>query len=130
MALSVEASEIVEHFQWLTQEQSTNLPKGKLKEVEEEIVNEVVETSPDTTEVEAVESEVETEEVETEAEVETEEEAEEEEVEVAEMPDYASMSYPALRKLVSADDEKTLEDKKGATFVTFLTNKWVAENVQ
>ena len=26
MALSVEASEIVEHFQWLTEEQSKNLP--------------------------------------------------------------------------------------------------------
>lgn len=26
MALSVEVSEIVEHFQWLTQEQSRNLP--------------------------------------------------------------------------------------------------------
>ena len=37
MAQSVEASEIVEHFQSLTQEQSTNLPEGKFKEVEEEI---------------------------------------------------------------------------------------------
>ena len=37
MALSVEVSEIVEHFQWLTQEQSCSLPAGKLAEVREEI---------------------------------------------------------------------------------------------
>ncbi len=37
MALSVEASEIVEHFQWLTEEQSRNLPPEKLAEVREEI---------------------------------------------------------------------------------------------
>jgi len=37
MALSVEASEIVEHFQWLTEEQSKNLPSEKLAEVREEI---------------------------------------------------------------------------------------------
>ena len=37
MALSVEASEIVEHFQWLTEEQSKNLPPEKLAEVREEI---------------------------------------------------------------------------------------------
>jgi dCTP diphosphatase len=37
MALSVEASEIVEHFQWLTEEQSRNLPPEKLVEVREEI---------------------------------------------------------------------------------------------
>jgi dCTP diphosphatase len=37
MALSVEVSEVVEHFQWLTQEQSSNLPAGKLAEVREEI---------------------------------------------------------------------------------------------
>lgn len=30
MALSVEASEIVEHFQWLTEVQSKNLPPEKL----------------------------------------------------------------------------------------------------
>jgi dCTP diphosphatase len=33
MALSVEASEIVEHFQWLTEEESKNLPSEKLAEV-------------------------------------------------------------------------------------------------
>jgi NTP pyrophosphatase (non-canonical NTP hydrolase) len=37
MALSVEVSEIVEHFQWLTQEQSRNLPPEKLFEIREEI---------------------------------------------------------------------------------------------
>ena len=37
MALSVEASEIVEHFQWLTEEQSRNVPPEKLAEVREEI---------------------------------------------------------------------------------------------
>jgi NTP pyrophosphatase (non-canonical NTP hydrolase) len=37
MALSVEVSEIVEHFQWLTEEQSTNLPPEKLTEIREEI---------------------------------------------------------------------------------------------
>jgi dCTP diphosphatase len=37
MALSVEASEIVEHFQWLTEEQSKDLPPEKLAEVREEI---------------------------------------------------------------------------------------------
>ena len=37
MALSVEVSEIVEHFQWLTEEQSRNLPPKKLAEIREEI---------------------------------------------------------------------------------------------
>jgi len=37
MALSVEVSEVVGHFQWLTQEQSRNLPPEKLAEVREEI---------------------------------------------------------------------------------------------
>ena len=37
MALSVEASEIVEHFQWFTEEQSRNLPPEKLAELREEI---------------------------------------------------------------------------------------------
>jgi dCTP diphosphatase len=37
MALSVEVSEIVEHFQWLTEKQSQNLPSEKLSEVREEI---------------------------------------------------------------------------------------------
>ena len=37
MALSVEVAEIVEHFQWLTEEQSRNLPPEKLAEVREEI---------------------------------------------------------------------------------------------
>jgi dCTP diphosphatase len=37
MALSVEVSEIAEHFQWLTQEQSRNLPPEKLRAVTREI---------------------------------------------------------------------------------------------
>lgn len=39
MALSVEASEIVEHFQWLTEEQSKNLSAEKLKEIESELAD-------------------------------------------------------------------------------------------
>ena len=39
MALSVEAAEIVEHFQWLTQEESRNLDPQKLEEVQEEIAD-------------------------------------------------------------------------------------------
>jgi dCTP diphosphatase len=37
MALVVEAGEIVEHFQWLTEQQSQNLPPEKLREIQEEI---------------------------------------------------------------------------------------------
>jgi dCTP diphosphatase len=37
MALSVEVAEVIEHFQWLTEEQSTNLPPEKLAEIREEI---------------------------------------------------------------------------------------------
>ena len=37
MALSVEAAEIVEHFQWLTQEESLKLSADKLDEVRDEI---------------------------------------------------------------------------------------------
>ena len=37
MALIVEASELAEHFQWLTEEQSGNLPPDKLAEVKEEV---------------------------------------------------------------------------------------------
>jgi dCTP diphosphatase len=37
MALSVEVAEIVEHFQWITVEQSRNLPLEKLAEIREEI---------------------------------------------------------------------------------------------
>ena len=39
MALSVEASELVEHFQWLTEEQSKNLPQDKLNEVANELAD-------------------------------------------------------------------------------------------
>ena len=37
MALSVEASEILEHFQWLTQAESRSLSPEKLAEVKDEI---------------------------------------------------------------------------------------------
>jgi dCTP diphosphatase len=39
MALSVEVSEIVEHFQWLTQEQSRNMDPEKVDEVRLEIAD-------------------------------------------------------------------------------------------
>ncbi|HLY96668.1 MAG TPA: nucleotide pyrophosphohydrolase [Sideroxyarcus sp.] len=39
MALIVEAAEMVEHFQWLTEEQSCNLPPEKLAEVEQELAD-------------------------------------------------------------------------------------------
>ena len=39
MALSVEVSEIVEHFQWLTQEQSKKLDPAKLEKVKDEIAD-------------------------------------------------------------------------------------------
>jgi NTP pyrophosphatase (non-canonical NTP hydrolase) len=37
MALSVEVAEIVEHFQWLTEEESYNLDSNKLEKIKEEI---------------------------------------------------------------------------------------------
>jgi NTP pyrophosphatase (non-canonical NTP hydrolase) len=42
MALSAEVSEIIEHFQWLTEEQSENLPQNKLKEVETELADTLI----------------------------------------------------------------------------------------
>jgi len=39
MALIVEAAELVEHFQWLKEEQSTNLPGEKMAEVEQELAD-------------------------------------------------------------------------------------------
>jgi dCTP diphosphatase len=39
MALIVEAAELVEHFQWLTEDQSQTLPPGKLAEVEQELAD-------------------------------------------------------------------------------------------
>jgi len=39
MALVVEVAEVVEHFQWLTQEESTNLPPHDLAKVREEIAD-------------------------------------------------------------------------------------------
>ena len=42
MALSVEVSEIVEHFQWITEEQSKNLAPNKLDEVEIELADTLI----------------------------------------------------------------------------------------
>jgi len=42
MALSVEVAEIVEHFQWLTEEQSKNLSKDRLGEVETELADTLI----------------------------------------------------------------------------------------
>jgi len=39
MALSVEVAEIVEHFQWLSEEQSNNLPRKTLDKVETELAD-------------------------------------------------------------------------------------------
>ena len=39
MALIVEVAELVEHFQWLTQEQSKKLPEKTLREVEQEMAD-------------------------------------------------------------------------------------------
>ena len=38
-ALIVEAAELLEHFQWLTQQQSRSLPPQRLRAVEEEIAD-------------------------------------------------------------------------------------------
>ena len=42
MALSAEVAEIVEHFQWLTEEQSKNLTQDKLDEVETELADTLI----------------------------------------------------------------------------------------
>ncbi|VAW63813.1 hypothetical protein MNBD_GAMMA11-715 [hydrothermal vent metagenome] len=42
MALSAEVAEIIEHFQWLTEEQSRSLPENKLKEVETELADTLI----------------------------------------------------------------------------------------
>ena len=39
MALGIEVAEIAEHFQWLTEEQSRNLPQDKLDEVATELAD-------------------------------------------------------------------------------------------
>ena len=39
MALIVEAGELAEHFQWLTQDESFNLPDDKLQDVGEELAD-------------------------------------------------------------------------------------------
>ena len=42
MALSAEVAEIIEHFQWLTEDQSKSLPKDKLEEVETELADTLI----------------------------------------------------------------------------------------
>lgn len=42
MALSAEVAEIIEHFQWLTEEQSKSLPDNKLDEVETELADTLI----------------------------------------------------------------------------------------
>ena len=42
MALSAEVAEILEHFQWLTEQQSQNLPQEKLNEVETELADTLI----------------------------------------------------------------------------------------
>ncbi len=39
MALSVEAAELMEHFQWLSREESTNLPPEKKLAVQDEVAD-------------------------------------------------------------------------------------------
>ena len=39
MALSAEAGELIEHFQWLTEEQSSNLDDKQLNAIQEEIAD-------------------------------------------------------------------------------------------
>ena len=39
MALMVEAGELMEHFQWMTQEESRQLPPDRLAEVEHELAD-------------------------------------------------------------------------------------------
>ncbi|MEE9421733.1 MAG: nucleotide pyrophosphohydrolase [Gammaproteobacteria bacterium] len=42
MALSAEVAEIIEHFQWLTEEQSNKLPNEKRQEVETELADTLI----------------------------------------------------------------------------------------
>jgi dCTP diphosphatase len=42
MALSAEVAEIVEHFQWLTEEQSKRLPQEKFDEVKTELADTLI----------------------------------------------------------------------------------------
>ncbi len=42
MGLIAEAAEVLEHFQWLTEEQSAHLPPEKIKEVELELADVLV----------------------------------------------------------------------------------------
>ncbi len=42
MALSVECAELMEHFQWLTEEQSRSIPPATMAEVKEELADVLV----------------------------------------------------------------------------------------
>lgn len=42
MAMIVEAAELVEHFQWLTPEESLDLPADKLAEVRDEVADTLI----------------------------------------------------------------------------------------
>jgi len=42
MALSAEVAEILEYFQWLTEEKSNNLPQNKLDEVKTELADTLI----------------------------------------------------------------------------------------
>jgi len=42
MALSAEVAEILEYFQWLTEEESNNLPQNKLDEVKTELADTLI----------------------------------------------------------------------------------------
>ena len=42
MALSVEVAEVVEHFQWLTQEESNRIDPAKINKIREEIGDELI----------------------------------------------------------------------------------------
>jgi dCTP diphosphatase len=42
MALSVEVSEIIEHLQWVTEEESKSLPNSKIKEIELELADTLI----------------------------------------------------------------------------------------
>ena len=39
IALSVEAAELLEHFQWVPEEESRKLPREKISEIEEEVAD-------------------------------------------------------------------------------------------
>ena len=42
MSLAIETAEVMEFFQWLTQEESSNLPTDKKKEISEELADVII----------------------------------------------------------------------------------------